>query len=159
MKYLLEPLLKVRRFREDAAANAMVAQRRKVAAAEEELARRRGELAEYVVWRAAREEELWRSVIGRTVANADLDDLKLDLRILQAGHNERQEAVFGAEKSLEEERARLVEAVDAHRRALRSREKLDLHRGLWKDERARAIEYAAELELEDFRVRKPALAA
>lgn len=159
MKYLLQPLLTVRVFREDAAANAMIAQRRRVAAAEVELERRRQDLADYAAWRIIREEEIWNSVIGKEVLNKDLDELKLDLQIVWAGQVERQEAVFIGEKTLEEERAKLVEAVSAHRRAMRSREKLDIHKDMWRTTVLKEAEYAAELELEDFKVRKAEAAA
>lgn len=159
MKYVLQPLMVVRVFREDAAANAMVAQRRRVAEAEADLVRRRKELADYTDWRIVREEELWQTVIGKEVLNKDLDDLKLDLQIVWAGQVERQEAVFLGEKTLEDERARLVETIDAHRKAMRSREKLDIHKEMWRTTVLKEAEYAAELELEDFKVRKSDAAA
>jgi type III secretion protein O len=159
MKYVLQPLLTVRRFREDAAANATIAQRGKVAAAEAELAKRRAALAEYDAWRIRREEELWQSIIGRQVQNKDIDNLKLDLQIVWAGQVERQEAVFEGEKSLEEAREKLAEAIVAHRKAMRSREKLDMHKDMWRDAKLKEAEYAADIELEDFKVRKPIVAA
>jgi len=159
MKYVLQPLMVVRVFREDAAANAMIAQRRRVAEAEADLVRRRKDLADYTDWRIVREEELWQTVIGKEVLNKDLDDLKLDLQIVWAGQVERQEAVFLGEKTLEDERARLVETIDAHRKAMRSREKLDIHKEMWRTTVLKEAEYAAELELEDFKVRKSDAAA
>jgi type III secretion protein O len=159
MKYVLQPLMVVRLFREDAAANAMIAQRRRVAEAEIELQRRREDLADYATWRIVREEEIWNSVIGKEVLNKDLDDLKLDLQIVWAGQVERQEAVFIGEKTLEEERAKLVDAVATHRRAMRSREKLDIHKEMWRNTMLKEAEYAADIELEDFKVRKPIVAA
>jgi len=159
MKYILQPLLRVRLYREDQAANAMIQQRRRVAAAEAELERRRKDLADYEVWRVRREEEIWQSVIGKEVLNKDLDDLKLDLQIVWAGQVERQEAVFAGEKSLEEERAKLMDAIVAHQKAMRSREKLDIHKEMWRSSVLKEQEYAAELELEDFKVRKADSAA
>jgi hypothetical protein len=159
MKYLLQPLLRVRLYREDQAANAMIQQRRRVTAAEIELERRRKDLADYEVWRVRREDEIWQSVIGKEVLNKDLDDLKLDLQIVWAGQVERQEAVFAGEKSLEEERAKLLDAIVAHQRAMRSREKLDIHKEMWRTSVLKEQEYAAELELEDFKVRKAESAA
>src|SRR5436305_1347502 len=143
MNYVLQPLLKVRLFREDAAANAMTAQRRRVASAEAELERRKQELEDYTVWRPRRRGESSRTVIGKEVPMSALDDVKLDLQIVWAGQVERQEAVFAGEKQVEEEKIKLTEAIAAHRKAMRSREKLDIHKDMWRTQVLKDAEYAA----------------
>ena len=159
MKYLLQPLLRVRLFREDQAANAMTQQRKRVAAAEAELERRKKDLEDYKVWRPIREDEIWRTIIGKEVQTKDIDEMKLDLQVVWAGQVERQEAVFAGEKQVDEERAKLTEAIAAHRKAMRSREKLDIHKDMWRAAQLKELEFAADLELEDFKTRKnPAVA-
>ena len=79
MTYLLQPLLRVRLFREDQAANAMTQQRKRVAAAEIELERRKKELADYQVWRPIREEEIAELKSSESV-DAELEAMKAALK-------------------------------------------------------------------------------
>src|SRR5690606_14716604 len=97
MKYPLEDLLRVRRFREDERANELTRRRKAVAEAEEQLERRKQELRDYVDWRIRREKELYDEVLRQEIAVKQLDDLKLNIQILRENELAYQERIKQAE--------------------------------------------------------------
>lgn len=155
MKYPLEDLLRVRRFREDERANELTRRRKAVAEAEEQLERRKQELRDYVDWRIRREKELYDEVLRQEIAVKQLDDLKLNIQILRENELAYQERIKQVEKDLEETRQALAAAQAAYQKAVRDSNKIEEHKAWWAQEAAKEAEAYQEKELEDFRVRSP----
>lgn len=155
MKYPLDDLLRVRKFREDERASELTARRKAVAEAEELLQRRRQELKDYVAWRIRREQELYDEVLRQQIAVKQLDDLKINIQILRENELAYQDRIKQAEKDLEAARQALAAAQAAYQKAVRDSNKIEEHKQWWAQEAAQEAEAYQEKELEDFRVRSP----
>lgn len=152
--YALQPLLRIRMMREDRASGELVAAKRDLAQAEEALAERQRDLAEWESTKEERRDRIYAAIMGQPVSRDQLDlanegVLRID-----------EEGVLKADnvKRAEVERARREEAAEAARRnlnmATKNRMKIDEHKAVWRAEDAQAQEARAEGELEDFTVRK-----
>lgn len=159
MPYILEDLLRVRKFREDAAAAEMTRCRKLVAEAEELVGQRKKELKEYVQWRLQREEEMYQEVMQKSIHLNDLEDLKTNIQILRDDELKYEERIITAEKQLGEARQRLEQARAAYRQAVKNREKLEEHKALWLEEEQKAAEAQAEKEAEDIPFKSGSLVA
>ena len=154
MAYLLQPLLRIRTMREDRATGELTAARQALSAAEEALAARRRELAEYEATREERRDRIYATVIGRTVSREQLDMASEGVaRIdeegaLKADNVSRAEA----ERKVREEAAEV--ARENLNVATKNRMKIEEHRATWLADDAKAQDARAEGELEDFTVRK-----
>ena len=153
-KYPLKDLLRVRRFREDAAAAQVTKCRRAMEAAKEAIVSRKKELTDYQERRVQLEQNEYDAVVDQEIQLRDLDDLKLNIQLLRdnelAYHDrvrEAQQHVVAAEKAL-------MEAKEHYRAAVKDREKIDEHKEIWSQEMAKEAEANLEKEMEDFRVRK-----
>ena len=152
-KYPLEDLLRVRRFREEAAATEAMLRRRAVVEAEEDLQSRKRELEEYTHWRIRREAELYDQILGQQIQMKELDDLKLNVQILRAREDAYREQILTAKKTLADAETALTQATALHQTTVKDRQKIDEHRRMWQGEMEREAEARQEIELEDFRVR------
>jgi hypothetical protein len=155
MQYPLHDLLRVRQWREDERAVELARRRAAVEEAEQLVARRQNECEQYAAWRVRREQELYDEVLFREVEVRDLDDLKLNVRLLRENEQAYRDRVKAAEAELATARQALESARQAHLKASRDRGKIEEHRGWWEAEAAREAEAKQELELEDFSVRSP----
>ena len=154
MPYALQPLLVIREMREDRARGELTAARRAVAEAEEALAARQRELAEYEETKEERRDRIYDTIIGRKVTRDQIDLANEGVARID------EEGVLKADnvKRAEAERQTRQEAADTARgvfaQAMKNRMKIDEHRSVWQAEDARAAEAREESELEDFIVRK-----
>lgn len=155
MQYPLHDLLRVRQWREDERAAELARRRAAVEEAEQQLARRQRELEEYGAWRVRREQQLYDEVLFREIEVRDLDDLKLNIRLLRENELTYRDRVKTAADELTSARQALEAARQAHLKASRDRGKIEEHRGWWEAVAAREAEAKQELELEDFSVRSP----
>ncbi|MCH2204077.1 MAG: type III secretion protein [Fuerstiella sp.] len=155
MKYVLQDLLQVRQFREDGAATAVTRQRLRVDEAQKTVEDRRRELAEYTQWRIAQEKKLYDDIIDHRVQMKDLDDLKLKIQSLRDRELTFQDSIRLAEQELVNEQKKLLDSQHAHREAVKNREKLEEHKGMWLVEVEREVENGMEKELEDFHSKTP----
>ena len=73
MPYALQPLLVIRETREDRARGELTAARRAVVEAEEALADRQRELAEFEETKEERRDRIYATIIGRTVSRDQID--------------------------------------------------------------------------------------
>ena len=153
MKYALEDLLRVRRFREDKAAAEVVESREQLADAESQLEQRRQELQDHLQWRLRREEELYQEIMQREVHLKDLEDVKSRVQVMRDKDQSYQEKVITAKKKVDDAQRQLDTAREAHLLAVRNREKLDEHKSMWLDESHQELEAKAETEMEDFQVK------
>ena len=140
--------------REDRATGELTAARLALAAAEEALAARRRDLAEWEETKEERRDRIYAAIIGRKVSRDQIDlanegVARIDEEgVLKADNVERAEGVV-REKTEATEIARANLTV-----ATKNRMKIDEHRAVWLAEDAKAQEARAEGELEDFVVRK-----
>ena len=154
MSYLLQPLLRIRTMREDRASGELVAAKRDLALAEEALAARQHDLAEWESTKEARRDRISAAIMGVAVTREQLDLANEGVARID------EEGVLKADnvKRAEAERAKREEAAAAARQnlnlATKNRMKIDEHKAVWLAEDAQAQEARAEGELEDFTVRK-----
>ncbi|MBE6396561.1 MAG: hypothetical protein E7046_06125, partial [Lentisphaerae bacterium] len=73
MAYALQSMLRIRTMREDRAATELTAARREVVRAQDVLAQRRNDLAEFESTKESRRDRIFDAVIGRAVSMDDLD--------------------------------------------------------------------------------------
>ena len=154
MSYTLQPLLRIRLMREDRATGELTAARQALAAAEETLAARRRDFAEWEETKESRRDRIYAAIIGRKVSRDQIDlanegVARIDEEgVLKADNVVRAEGVVKEKKDA-------AEAARANLNlATKNRMKIDEHRAVWLAEDARAQELRAEGELEDFIVRK-----
>lgn len=154
MPYLLQPLLRIRTMREDRASGELVAAKQALAVAEEKLAARRRELADYEATKEERRDRIYDTVMGRPVSREQLDLVNEGVARID------EEGVLKADnvtRADDERKAREADAQTARTNltiATKNRMKIDEHKAVWLDEDAKAQEARAEGELEDFIVRK-----
>ena len=154
MPYLLQPLLRIRTMREDRASGELVAAKQALAVAEETLAARRRELADYEATKEERRDRIYDTVMGRPVSREQLDLVNEGVARID------EEGVLKADnvtRADDERKAREADAQTARVNltiATKNRMKIDEHKAVWLDEDAKAQEARAEGELEDFIVRK-----
>lgn len=154
MAYLLQPLLRIRTMREDRASGELVAAKRDLALAEETLAARRREFAEWEATKDARRDRIYAAVMGRTVSRDQLDVANEGVSRID------EEGALKADnvKRAEAERDRREETAETARRnlnlAIKNRMKIDEHKAVWLAGESKEQEARAEGELEDFSVRK-----
>ena len=154
MGYFLQPLLRIRTMREDRASGELVAATRDLALAEEALAARQRDLAEWEATKEERRDRIYATVIGRTVSREQIDLANEGVARID------EEGVLKADnvKRAEQERKQREEAAETARQnlnlATKNRMKIDEHKAVWLREEALEQEARAEGELEDFTVRK-----
>ena len=140
--------------REDRATGELTAARRALAEAEEALAARQRDLAEYEDTKEERRDRIYDAIIGREVSRDQIDIAnegvaRIDEEgVLKADNVKRAEGVV-KEKADAAEVARVNLNV-----AIKNRMKIDEHKAVWIAEEAKEQEARAEGELEDFIVRK-----
>ena len=154
MSYTLQPLLRIRMMREDRATGELTAARLALAAAEEALAARQRDFAEWEETKEERRDRIYDAIIGHKVSMEQLDIAnegvaRIDEEgVLKADNVKRAEGVV-------KEKADAAETARANLNlAIKNRMKIDEHRAVWLAEDAKAQEARAEGELEDFAVRK-----
>ena len=154
MAYVLQPLLRIRSMREDRATGELTAARRALAEAEEVLAARQRDLAEYEDTKEERRDRIYDAIIGREVSRDQIDIAnegvaRIDEEgVLKADNVKRAEGVV-------KEKADAAEVARANLNvAIKNRMKIDEHKAVWIAEEAKEQEARAEGELEDFIVRK-----
>ncbi len=154
MSYMLQPLLRIRLMREDRASGELVAAKRNLAQAEEALAARERDLADWEKTKDERRDRIYDAIIGREVSRDQIDlanegVARIDEEGVLKADNVKRAAgeVKGKEAAAEAARANLNLAI-------KNRMKIDEHKAVWMADEAKAQEARAEGELEDFVVRK-----
>jgi len=157
MGYALQPLLRIRIMREDRASGELVAAKRDLALAEEKLAARERDLAEYEATKEERRDRIYAAIIGREVSREQLDLANEGVARID------EEGVLKADnvkQAQSEVRTRTAAAEVARANlnlATKNRMKIDEHRAVWVAEDAQVQEARAEGELEDFTNKKDAI--
>lgn len=153
--YPLQALLSVRRYREDAAREALRLEERRLVRAREEAGRRQDELERYSAWRREEEERRYAAIMGASLSTEAIADFRAALAALAEGEQER----FRAVRQAEEEVTRQEGAVDGARQAVavarREAARIEMHRDIWREKVRREQEHHEDLELEEFTAPSP----
>jgi len=140
--------------REDRATGELVAAKRDLVVAEEALAARQRDLADYEATKEDRRDRIYAAIMGHAVSRDQLDLANEGVARID------EEGALKADnvKRAEAERKKRAAAAEAARQnlnlATKKRMKIDEHRAVWQAEEMQAQEARAEGELEDFTVRK-----
>ncbi len=154
MAYALESMLRIRTMREDRAATELTAARREVVRAQEALAQRRNDLAEYEVAKEARRDSIFSAVMGRDVSMADLDRAREGVARIDEEGILKADNVVQAEAELQKRRDYAETSRRMFVSASKNRMKITEHRAVWELEELEAAERRQESELEDFTGKK-----
>lgn len=154
MPYPLQRLLQVRVFRERKAAGEVLAARRRLEEANARLHAARAALEEYLVWREAEEERLFRQICRKEIASRRLDEHLTEVSLLRARESEFRMRIQEAEKDCREKGEALARAQAAHRLAVQEQRKIEEHRKIWTGEEAVRRSREEDRELEEFSVRR-----
>ena len=154
MPYLLQPMIRIRQRREDAAGAALVAARVEERAAAKTLEERREELAEYERTKEERRDRVYDAVMGRPCSMDDLDKAREGVARIDEEGVLKADNVARAEGVLHEKEEASAVAQSALNLAIKERMKIEEHRQQWVEEDRKEQERLAEFELEDFTGRK-----
>ena len=154
MSYLLQPMIRIRQRREDAAGAALVAARVEERAAAKTLEERREELAEYERTKEERRDRVYDAVMGRPCSMDDLDKAREGVARIDEEGVLKADNVARAEGVLHEKEEASAVAQSALNLAIKERMKIEEHRQQWVEEDRKEQERLAEFELEDFTGRK-----
>ncbi|MEG2140848.1 MAG: YscO family type III secretion system apparatus protein [Bilophila sp.] len=151
-RYPLEPLLRVRTFREKAAEQGVRTSEAVLAEAEKEKKRRQRALAEYHEWRTLEEDRRYASIMGQNLSLEELENFKAGFAALALTELEHEEAALAAEEQRQKAVTSVHEARAKFAAARKDTAKIAAHRDIWQEEQQKEAEKTAETELEDFRV-------
>ena len=154
MSYVLQPLLRIRTMREDRATGELVAARQALAAAEEALAARRNDFAEWEKTKENRRDRIYAAIMGRTVSWDQIDLANEGVARIDEEGVLKADNVKRAEGVVKEKADAAATARSNLNIVIKNRMKIDEHRSFWLAEEAKVQEARAEGELEDFVVRK-----
>lgn len=154
MPYLLQPMIRIRQRREDAAGALLVAARAEERAAAKTLRDRREDLAEYERTKEERRDRVYDAVMGRPCTMDDLDKAREGVTRIDEEGILKADNVSRAEQTLREKEKASASAQSALNLAIKNRMKIEEHRAAWVAEDLLEQERHAEFELEDFTGRK-----
>ena len=154
MPYVLQPMIRIRQRREDAAGALLVAARVEERAAAKALEERKEELAEYERTKEERRDRVYDAVMGRPCTMDDLDKAREGVARIDEEGILKADNVARAEGTLHEKREASAAAQSALNLAIKNRMKIEEHRAAWVEEDRLDQERHAEFELEDFTGRK-----
>ena len=151
MSNVLQPLFRIRKFREENASQEVGRKKRALQEAEHDLEQKRKELSEYIAWRINKEDELYSGVFNKWLKRRNLDDLKQYVATLRNQQVAMEKEVGEAEKRKVEAEEALDAAREVLRKAILDKKKIEEYLKVWKAEMLAEEERKAEKELEDFK--------
>lgn len=149
MAYPLQALVLVADRRENAAAALVAAAEQEWRDACRAVERCQEEVKRYGRWRVEEEKRLFESIRETPVARKRLDEHNEAIRALRQREADLEQALVDAEADRDKKAAALAEAKDAHREALKEKQKIAEHRARWiEGEKVEALR-SEEAELEE----------
>lgn len=152
-KYPLADLLRVRLLREDKALEAITVAQRKLEDAIRYLKEQQDALESFKKFRQSEEIRLYNSIMKQVVKQEKVDEVKAEVARLRLEEIRHMEQVKQAEKDLEQAKKNLEQAKIDYQNAIKSRQKIDEHKSIWKEGVLKEIEFNLEKEMEDFRTK------
>ena len=134
MPYVLQPMIRIRQRREDAAGAALVVARTEERAAAKTLEERKEELAEYERTKEERRDRVYDAVMGRPCTMDDLDKAREGVARIDEEGILKADNVSRAEGALHEKQEASAAAQSALNLAIKNRMKIEEHRAAWVEE-------------------------
>ena len=154
MAYILQPLLSIRVMREDRASGELTAAKQAVRKAEESVACRKRELADFERTKEERRDRIYDAIMGHSVSREQIDLANEGVARIDEEGALKLDNVRRAESELAQREAAADEARAVFVAASKNRMKIDEHKAIWLEADAKEQEFRAEGELEDFTGRK-----
>ena len=151
MKYGLEDLLKVRKFREDSARNEVMVKKHLLDEAINLVQAKERKLREYQCWRVRTEEAMYDEIRNTFVSLKELDELKLQVSLMREKEISLEKDLMDAVNAREKANEDLAKAKEVYNRAVKEKTKIEEHREVWSAGMVREEEISQEKELEDIR--------
>lgn len=152
-KYPLADLLRVRLLREDKALEEITIAQRKLDDAIRYLKEQEDTLKSFKRFRQSEEIRLYNSIMKQIVKQEKVDEVKAEVARLRLEELAYIEKVKQAEKDLEQAKQNLEQAKIDYQNAIKSRQKIDEHKAIWKEAALKEEEFNVEKEMEDFRTK------
>lgn len=150
MDYPLEPLLTVRRYREDSAQRAVQRAEEAVLEAQKHLAVQEEKRITYCQWRIEEENQRYDAIMEHILSLQELDTFKAGLAALAAEERQHEEAVARAQGELKKAQDALPAVREAARKAQRESAKIIAHKDIWMIEAHQEAARKEDLEMEEF---------
>lgn len=153
-EYPLKALLALRGRRCDEAQQQLRERRSALQQAAKAVEQAGRELEEYISWKAAEIERRYQAIMEKVMTQQQLAEFHHSLGALDLQQNHLEEALAAARKKREQATAQLQAAQQELNVRRKAQLKLEQHQAVWQVEQRRREEYQADLELEDFTVKK-----
>ena len=148
-KYVLDPLLDIRKKREDDLQQQLIKARSDLQMAEDARDKARQDLKDYVADMPEKKARLYAAVMNMVVKREQLDKLKEALADLERQRMVLAEKLEKAEQSVVQARQTLEQTQKNLLAATKNKMKLDTHKDIWLEEEKRIEAENEEKELED----------
>jgi DNA-dependent RNA polymerase auxiliary subunit epsilon len=153
-KYALGDLLKIRHIRKDRAEKNVTQARRLLMEAQKVLQRTMQELEDYRIFVREETERLYAEIIKQSVKRRNIDDLHEAVKSLKTSLLDYEKRVENAQEECRKAEENIEKRKEELALANRNIEKIEAHKSTWRLEVSREEELQADLEMEDFRVKK-----
>lgn len=150
-RYPLQPLLSVRKYREDAAQTRLRQAEHALQEALENLNTKEKELADYQQWRREEEDRRYESIMNQLLSLDDLDQFKAGVARLREDEVLREEAVLTASQELDRASQAVVDAKKNVHQAQRETARIVAHKDIWAEAERKEAERKEDLESEEFK--------
>jgi type III secretion protein O len=154
VKYALADLLKVRHIRRDRAEKDVTQARRLLVEAQKILQQTMQELEDYKVFVREETERLYAEIVKQSVRRKNIDDLHEAVKALKTSLLDYEKRVENAQEECRKAEENIEKCKEALMMANRNIEKIETHKETWRLEVNREEEFQADLEMEDFKVKK-----
>ena len=148
-KYVLDPLLDIRKKREDDLQQQLIKARSDLQMAEDARDKARQDLEDYVADMPEKKARLYAAVMNMVVKREQLDKLKEALADLERQRMVLAEKLEKAEQNVVQARQTLEQTQKNLLAATKNKMKLDTHKDIWLEEEKRIEAENEEKELED----------
>ena len=149
--YPLESLLDVRRYREKAAENNVVAARHALQSAHEKLLEEEASLARWRAWREEETERRYAGILGKVVPVEAMLAFNQGLAALEGEAIAREMRIAEAREDCAQKEKRVESAQAAVKKAHQNTAKIEKHKSIWAEEAKLEAERAEEREFEEFK--------
>lgn len=150
-RYPLQPLLTVRKYREDAAQTRLRHAERILQEAHELLETKKKELDDYRQWCMEEEDRRYASIMNELLSLDDLNTFKAGLARLGEDEVLREEAVFKASQERDHAKQAVLETKEALHLAQRETARILAHKDIWIEAERKEAERKEDLESEEFK--------
>lgn len=153
-KYILEEMLRVRKFRKDVAEKNLKHAQALVEEAENNVAKAKTTLEHFKVFMEKESERLYQKIMMQKVKKGAVDELHYAIKILKNKLITHEQALESEKTNLEKAKKNLEEKKIQLQDASKNVEKIESHKEEWVKEANKIEEMMADKELEEFAKKK-----